>query len=1066
MNHFSNHLHVSLSTIRCVLLGVFFTFFLFNVVNASKVESSAWAYENNIDKKVDGRVLDNTGQPVIGATVLLKGSLSGTITDINGEFTINVPDAQSVLVISFIGYETQEITVGSSETISITLQESNNLLKEVVVVGYQTITRKSVTTAVASMESKDITPTSTNNVAEALQGKVPGLQVFQGSGNPGAQPKLLVRGFATITGGSNPLIVVDGVVTSFGGLNDINPNDIERVDVLKDAAATAIYGSRGGSGVLLITTKKGVGKTKISFSGTSGVNSWNNPNLAQTSEFVDHYSKIYAENKQTLPDYAAVTNVNTDWWGLATKASQTHNYNLSASGSRNGLSFYAGAGYFNQTSQFNAQLKTGDYTKITARFNIDYEMSKAFKMGVNLAPRVELYGNGGGTGINGIMQMAPNIEPYKSLDQTNADVNAFALTNPTWNFTAYNPVYSQYTYSLFSGAVNPLGSMARNFNKNRFIGTQGSTYLEYKPIEGLTIKSTFSGFYNTSLSTNYDPKFFIVPQNQSLVSGVSQSNDLDYRWQIDNTVNYVKSFNNIHTINILAGQSADSYTSSSSYLFRQDVPYDAENYRFVSAGATLVNATGGFQPGAAPFGKMSSYFGRASYDYKGTLFVSGSLRADGSSLLSPKNRWGYFPTVSAAYVLSNEKIIQNLSVVDYLKLRASYGRVGGNLPGSVGAYQSVLGVVDYTNSNRERGFGYSPLRVPDPNIRWETTEDITLGLDMDLFNNKISITFDKYWRAPKDMLLNLPIQPSLGYPQGYIPAIYTNVGNMKTSGFEGGVNYKNVAGALSYGIGLTFQKFISEATDLKGQTLFDEISNDVFQSTRRTKTETGDILGQFYGFNVLGVFQNAEEVSRYVSSTGKVLQPLAKPGDFIYENADGNDVIDLNDRVVLGNPYPKISLGSILQASYKNFDFRTELYASIGNSIANDALVRMNPVKGLNFISGSQTPFWTGEGSTNTYPRLSLSDPNGNFTKNSSFFIQDGSYMRVKLIQLGYTLPQSVFKKDIKIRIYASAQNLFTITKYEGLNPEVPFSGILRYGIDNGQTPIAKFTSVGINANF
>jgi TonB-dependent starch-binding outer membrane protein SusC len=1024
----------------------------------------------NTGVTVKGIVTDENGEIIPGVNVVVKGTNRGTSTNTNGEYSLSDLDAKTILVFSYVGYRSQEVTIGKRSNINISLSLDNNSLEEIVVVGYQSITRKSVTTAISSVSEKDLSPTTTNNIAQTLQGKVPGLQVFQGSGNPGAQPKLLIRGFATITGGSNPLIVVDGVVTSFGGLNDINPNDIEQVDVLKDAAATAIYGSRGGSGVLLITTKRGTGKTKISFSGTSGVNNWDNPNLAQTDEFVQHYSKIYADNKQTLPAYASVTNVNTDWWGLTTKPSQTHNYNLSASGSKGGFSFYAGAGLFNQTSQFNAQLGTGDYTKITGRFNIDYEMSKNFKMGVNLAPRVELYGNGGGVGVNAVMQMAPNIEPYKSLDQANADVKAFSLTNPTWNYTAYNPTYSQYTYSLFSGAVNPLGTLARNFNLSRFIGTQASTYLEFKPIPNLTIKSMLSGFYNSTISTNYDPKFFVAPQNQNLVSGVSQNNDLDYRWQIDNTINYVKSFNKVHNVNILVGQSADNYTISQSYLYRQDIPYDAENYRYVSAGATLVSATGFYQPGAStgqnPFGKMTSYFGRASYNYKDTYFISGSFRADGSSLLSPENRWGYFPTVSAAYILSNEKFMKDLTAVDFLKLRASYGQVGGNLPNTVGAYQSVLGLVDYTNATRDRGFGFSPLRVPDPNIKWETTEDITLGFDMDLLKNKISVTFDRYWRSPKDMLLNLPIQPSLGYPQGYIPAIYTNVGSMQTSGFEGAINYKNNVGDFNYSVGLTFQKFISTATDLKGQTLYDEISNDVFQSTRRTKTATGDVLGQFFGYQVVGVFQTQDQVTQYVSTSGKILQPLAKPGDFIYQNTDGNDVIDLNDRVVLGNPYPKISIGTTLQANYKGFDFRTELYASIGNSVANDALVRMNPIRGLNFISGDQTPFWKGEGSTNTYPRLSLSDPNGNFTRNSSFFIQDGTFMRAKLIQLGYTLPESLLKKGKKVRVYVSAQNLFTITNYKGLNPEIPFTGILRYGIDNGQTPIPKFTSVGMTANF
>jgi TonB-dependent starch-binding outer membrane protein SusC len=1017
------------------------------------------------DYRITGKVTDESLQPLPGVSVRVSNSNNGVSSDKNGAFSIAAKTGD-VLILSFVGFRTQEVKVTTEKNYNVAMIEAVSNLDEVVVVGYQSITRKSVTTAIASVNNKDIAPTSTSNVAEALQGKVPGLQVFQGSGNPGAQPKLLVRGFATITGGSNPLIVVDGVVTSFGGLNDINPNDIAQVDVLKDAAATAIYGSRGGSGVLLITTKKGEGKTKISFSGTSGVNMWANPNLAQTPEFVEHYTKIYADNRQTLPVSAAVTDVNTDWWNAVVRTSETHNYNLSASGSKNGLAFYAGVGFFNQTSQFNAQRNTGDYTKITARFNVDYELSKFAKFGVNFAPRVELFGDGGGVGLNTVFGIAPNVAPFKSLDRTNADVAAFAATTPAWNYTAYNPEYSQYTYSFFNNVANPLGVMARNFNYNRFIGTQASTYLEIKPIKNLSIKSTLSGFYNTQVSTNYNPKFFIEPRSLNVLSGVSQTNSLNYRWQIDNTINYIASINNAHNFNILLGQSADNFTTSQAYVFRQDVPYDGPNYQYVSAGATLADASGNFQPGNAPFGKMTSYFSRLSYNYKDTYFISGSIRADGSSLLSPDNKWGYFPTVSAAYILSNEKFMKEITAIDYMKLRASYGQVGGNLPGSVGAYQSTLGIQNYTQGDRTRGFGYTPLSVPDPNIKWETTEDITLGFDMDLLKNKISVTFDKYWRSPKDMLLFLPIQPSLGYPQGYIPTIYTNVGSMQTTGFEGAINYKNKINDFSYNVGLTFQQFESRATDLKGQILFDNIQNDVFQSTRRTKTEAGDIVGQFFGYRVAGVFQNQDEVNSHRGPNGTVLQPLAKPGDFKYENANGDEKLDLNDRVFLGSPYPKLSFGITLQANYKGFDFRTELYSSLGNSVSQDNLIRMNPISGLNFISGSQKPFWTGEGSTNTHPRLALSDVNGNFSRNSSFYIKDGSYARFKLIQLGYTLPKSLMGDGRSIRIYASGQNLITITNYDGLNPEIPFGGILSYGIDNGQTPIPKFVSFGINANF
>lgn len=1020
---------------------------------------------NAQQKKISGVVKDENGETLIGVSVKVKGTNNAVATSETGTFSIDAKPG-NILVFTYVGYQIKEVPVTSEVTYNVSLSNQSVNLNDVIVIGYQSIKRSSVTTAISSVGSKDITPTTTSNVAEALQGKVAGLQVFQGSGAPGASPKLLVRGFTSITGASNPLIVVDGVITSYGGLNDINPSDIDKVDVLKDAAATAIYGSRGGAGVILITTKRGEGKPQISFSGSSGVNHWVKPNLAGANEYVDFYQRVYAQNNQTLPSYASVRNVNTDWWDESISNSSTNNYNLSVSTNKNGLSFYGSVGYFKQTSMYNSPNKTGDYEKITGRFNVDYTISKIFKIGINLAPRMENYGGGPGTNLSTILNIAPNVAARRSEQLTNAEVNAFASTNPSWNFTAYNSAYSQYTFSQFNNIGSPLAGMERAFQKTKFFGTQGSSYIEIKPFKNLTFRSSLSGFYNTSNTSNYNPKFYISPQSLNIISGVSQNTVQDYRWQIDNTVNYLASLGK-HNFNILAGQSADSYTYTNSYVYRQDIPYDGEAYRYVSAGASIADASGSYQPGAGPFGKMNSYFARFQYDYNEKYFLGASFRADGSSLLSPDNRWGYFPTVSAGYVMSKENYLKDVSWVNYLKLRASFGYVGGNLPGNVGAYQSTLGIVNAVNGNRERVFGYSPSNVPDPNIKWETTQDLTIGIDADLFKNKLSVSFDKYWRSPKDMLLYLPVQPSLGFPQGYIPTVYTNVGNMKTSGYEGSVNYKDKVGQVNFAVGVTLQHFSSKATDLKGQTLYDEISNDVFQSTRRTKTAAGDLLGQFYGYQVLGVFQNAAQVAAYRSASGTILQPNARPGDFIYENVNGDNQIDLSDRKVLGNPFPKISGGITLQASYKNFDFRTEFYGSYGNKVANDYLVRMNPVYGNNFISGSQNDYWNGEGSTNEYPRLSLSDPNGNFSKNSSFFIQDGSYLRNKLIQLGYTLPKTIFKGVANVRFYASAQNLFTITKYKGLNPEIPFgSGALTYGIDQGQNPIQKFVSIGLNANF
>ena len=1014
-------------------------------------------------KSVKGRVTDDTNQALIGVNITLKGSNDGTVSDVSGAFQLSAK-AGDVLVFTYVGYSRKEVPVGDSDQYDVKLSPSDYMLDETVVIGYQTITRKSVTTSVSSVSAKEIAPTTTSNAADALQGKVAGLQVFQGGGYPGAQPKLLIRGFTTITGSSDPLIVVDGVVTSFGGLNDINPSDIDKVDVLKDAAATAIYGSRGGEGVLLITTKRGKDKVQINFNGTSGTSSWVNPNLAQTDEYVSFYKQVYANNKQTLPPAGAVSDINTDWWKASIKNSYTRNYNMSASGG-GGLSFYGSAGYFEQSTNFNAQRNTGDYQKITTRFNIDYEISKVFKIGVNLAPRFETYGDGGGTSLFNVMSAAPNMAISKSAAQTQSDVDAYASSNPSWNYTAYNPVYSQFTRSDFNNISNPVAAMARNFDNSKYFGTQGSTYLEVKPIKGMTFKTSLSGFYNSLNQTNYNPKYFIHPQDKNDKSGVSQNTAVNYRWQIDNTINYIGEIGK-HHYNILAGQSADSYTYNNTYVYRQDIPYDAEPYQYVSAGATIADGSGTHQPGAGPFGKMNSYLSRVSYDFNETYYLTGSFRADGSSLLSPKNRWGYFPTVSGAYVISNESFMKNVKWLNYLKLRASYGRVGGNLPGRPGAYESTLGLSDYINGDRSRIYGYVPANVPDPDIKWETTQDVTIGLDADFFNNKLSVSADKYWRSPKDMLLYLPVQPSLGYPQGYIPTIYTNVGSISTSGYEVAINYKDNIGKLTYGIGLTLQRFLSKAVDLKNQILYDEISNDVFQSTRRTKTAAGDILGGYYGYRVIGVFQTVQEVQNYKSPSGAVLQPNARPGDFMYENVNGDNKINLDDRTSIGNPYPKISTGITLQVACQGFDIRAEFYGAFGNKIANDYLVRMNPIYNYNFISGNEKKFWNGPGSTNSYPILSLTDPNGNFSNNSSFFIKDGSYVRNKLLQLGYTVPSKALGGVAKVRVYISAQNLFTITKYDGLNPEVPFGGILRYGIDNGQNPIPKFFNIGFNANF
>jgi TonB-linked SusC/RagA family outer membrane protein len=521
-----------------------------------------------------------------------------------------------------------------------------------------------------------------------------------------------------------------------------------------------------------------------------------------------------------------------------------------------------------------------------------------------------------------------------------------------------------------------------------------------------------------------------------------------------------------HKFDILAGESTDKYTVKGTSADRQDIPLDEPSFQYISAAATVIGGSGSYQPGSAPWGNMLSYFGSLRYNYKDRYFLAGTMRADASSLVNPLYRWGYFPTVSGAWVISQEPFFEQLSsTISYLKLRASWGKSGGNLPPSTGAYLSTISPITYPDANGGYITGYAAGTIANPEIRWEIQQDYTFGLEAALFKNKLNLTVERYVRNPKNLLENITVDYVLGYPQGYYPTQLANIGRMTTNGWDLAVGYKDrLSKDVSFGAQLTLSHFKSIVKDLgSADPILGHEANDVI-STFRSRLTKGHEPGAWYGFIVDGVFQTDEEAANYKNKDGELLQPSSVAGDLKFKDINGDGVIDNDDLTDLGSPWPKLTGNLTLTLNYKNFDFRTEFYGSWGAEYFQGYRLNMNPTGHQNFKSGAANEYGHGPGTSNSFPILRYPDQNGNFSKMSSFFLDKANFVRCNLMQIGYTLPAKWIKAIHGLRISASAQNLFIITKYSGLNPDLPWYNTVGYnGVDNYQSPVTRSYLIGVN---
>ncbi|ADQ16583.1 TonB-dependent receptor [Leadbetterella byssophila DSM 17132] len=986
----------------------------------------------NAQITITGKIMGDN-EPLIGATVREKGGTSAAMSDIDGNYTLSVKNSQGVLVFTMVGFVTKEIPYNGQQTIDVYLDSDTKLMEEVVVIGYGVVKKSDLTSSITSVKGDELKTMNAGNAMLSMQGKANGVQITS-AGGPGATPRVIIRGVTTING-SDPLYVVDGFPVG-NNINFLNQDEIESIEVLKDASAAAIYGTRGSNGVIMITTKKGSqGKTKFTLNANYGFTTVNKPNLADASTFEKVFKERYT-NDGNVPVWNTPEGlgINTDWWDQTVKTGYTQNYNFSFQGGDKKFVYSGSVGYFGEKSQFDV----GKWERFTARFNTEYNFNSYVKAGINMAPKFETWKD------------TPNLfGAAMKMDPTTPVLKAENL----WDSNPFN----NYARSYNNQEWNPVASVARQNSGSNEYGMMMIPFLSIEPIKGLIARTQYSVNARFRMSDSFTPKFFIdnLERNDLASASRNVSHWVDWNWT--NTLNYNTTFSNKHNVNLMGGFTMERFADYWINGSRAGIPSNHPNLQYVSAG-TLNEAASG----SNTFTSLMSYLGRAMYNYDSKYYVTASFRVDGSSKFPEGNKYATFPAVSLAWRASEEAFLKDLNVFSDLKIRAGWGRVG-NQSINPNLYLNLIGAADYV-FNGDRNVGTAISLVGNRLLTWETVEDYNFGVDASFLNNRLNIVADWFTKKSKDMLMARQNLSILGYPM-WAGEMMTNIGSMQARGWEFSANWRDKASNdFNYEVGVNLSSVKNKALTLVDNT---PILRGGFFNDYIVRNEEGAEISRFYGFIADGIFQNQTEINSHTSERGDLLQPNAVPGDIRFKDLNNDGVLDDKDKTYIGNAFPNLMLGLNLKLAYKNFDLVTNFYGTFGNDIYNSAKGGFYAgTNGQNVYADAYDKAWRGEGSTNFYPRLSVNDRNLNFRRVSSFFVEDGSYLRAKLIQLGYNIPSSL-TKGLNVRVSASAQNLFTITNYSGLDPEGAAMGsVLESGIDNLAYPNPKSFLLGVNINF
>lgn len=976
-------------------------------------------------RTIEGTITNKmTNEKLVGVSIVVPGTTRGVTTNIDGHYSIDVQLRDSLLQFSFIGYLTQVIQIKNQTKINIALVEDTKNLDEVIVVGYGTQKKSDLTGSISTVSIKELSKRNVSSVSQALQGQVAGVDVSSSSGTPGAGVTIRIRGIGTINN-SDPLFVVDGMMVN--DIDFVNPNDIESMQVLKDASATAIYGSRGANGVIILTTKKGTkGDAVVNFSSYYGVqNAWRSSNVMDgpTWAYLRNEALIAKGYAPIVPDPSKLPT--TNWFKeISNENASISNVDLSISGGSEKGSYFLSVNKFDQ----EGIIKKTSYNRLTLRSNSTLDVKPWLKVGENI------------TLIKTTSRMPP------PSDEWTGPLLTALVRDPA---TSVRNADGSFTKSIFNDTFNPAATIEYYNNENITYRTLGNVFADITLLKGLVFKTDYSFEYTYSDARDYIPVYYVFNAQQNALSSLSDYYGKNYILQWTNTLNYEKKFGN-HSISALAGTESfnDNYKASGIAVSGLPKDYDA---------ITIDNASGNNSArvnGSYSQSRQYSFLARLNYSFKDKYLLTSNFRTDGSSKFIKGKRWDYFPSFSLGWKMSEEPFLKSFDFINSLKLRAGWGQIGNQ--GSVGSYDYLTTAssgADYIWGGVLHP-GYSFPGVGNPELRWEKTTTTNFGVDFSVLNSKLSGTIEYYIRNTTGMLLQVPTPGQTGIQD----SPYQNAGEMNNSGIELSLEYRNMDHAFTYSFGGNFSTIKNKVVSLgviQGFISSASFANMAFLE----RTYSGAPIAQFYGYKTDGLFQNQAEID------AQTAQKNVSPGDIRYVDADKNGELDV---VKLGSPLPKFTYSFNANFSYKGFDLSTTFQGVYGNKLFNGPAIYTKSSTAAWNLSRDMINRWVGEGTQTDarYPRMAANDVNNGYI--SDRFIEDGSYFRIKTLQLGYSLNKNLTSKMhvTNVRIYLNAQNLLTFTKYTGLDPEIGINGPLEIGVDRGVYPQGRAYSLGLNVTF
>lgn len=1016
--------------------------------------------------------------PLPGVNVVVKGTSIGTITDLDGQFSFAVP-AKSMLSITYIGYKPLEVAADGSKLMNITLQEDTETLDEVVVVGYGVQKKSVVTAAISRVTAEDLNNTTPSRIEDALKGKVSGVQITQSSGQPGADSKVRIRGVGTVNN-SEPLYIVDGMPVD-GGINYLNPTDIQSVEILKDAASAAIYGARAANGVILVTTKSGVsGKTNITYDFTYGLqNPWKKRSVLNATEYMTLMNEVAVNDGNVpkyLPEQIVSAGKGTDW------QDETFNYDapvqshqVSVNGGSDKIVYFLSLGYFDQEGIVGGNYGKSNYNRWSLRTNSTYNVFETkdrsflnkMRVGVNIS-----YARSKSSGIETNSEYGSVLGSALAFDPT---VPVYAA-NPESVLASYpNAVKDKNgkVYSIPAGGfqeiANPVGMLnaptSSTLNEDKFVA---SFWGELDLYEGLKFKSSYGADLAFWGNDGYTFPYFLATQGKNITqSSVFSNMHRGFTWQVENTLTFTKTFDDKHNLTVLLGQSAKEYTLRELYGDDYDLLEtnpDKANINSAIADRDeerVAGGTGGFSNQT-----LASYFGRIDYNFDERYMIQATVRRDGSSNFGPNHKWAVFPSVSLGWNVTNEAFMDSRpDWFSNLKLRASWGKNGNERIGQF-RYTSLMdGGQNYyfgSGDNAKMQYGSSPSKIANPNVKWEESEQLDLGFESRFFNNSLTFGFDYFKKKTNGMLMDQPIPAYVG--KG---APIANAGDMQNWGLEFESTYKLKINDFSFNVGANASYLNNKLIKLgnaSGEAIYADAGASGVGSY--VKGRNGEVYPYFYGYKTGGILQNQQQADEYNSKYGE----KAQPGDVIFldiagekSNTPDGKITDA-DKTKIGKGMPDWTFGLSLGADWKGFDLNLFFQGTAGNDVFDFS--QRGDIQAMNRPSW-MLDRWIGEGTSNKIPRMTAVNPNRNW-RSSDLYIKDGSYVRLKTIQLGYSLPTSLLEKASlqRLRLFVTAENLFTFTSYDGFDPEIAAGDYFNIGVDKGIYPQSRTISVGANLTF